>query len=101
MDMVWDTYPESSIKSAEQDRRASVAGFQTLILTDGAQKVPTNFNQFLSSRQNKTAFKDFLLAQCQLYATTAFQDRKVYFASNKTCYLFNGEHEEGEEVIEK
>nr|KAG5688193.1 hypothetical protein BaRGS_027788 [Batillaria attramentaria] len=89
VDVVWDTYPEKTIKSAEQDRRAAAAGIQVLHLGDRIQKVPRNFQQYLASRKNKQALIDFLLSQWKEYSSAAFKGVLVYYASNTSCCLLN------------
>ena len=60
--LVWDTYPDVSIKSGEQSRRQAALSTSVFHLSrDGQkQKVPRNFAQFLSNGKNKNSLIGFL-----------------------------------------
>lgn len=86
VDVVWDSYPEISIKSLEQVRRMKSVGVQTFHLRSAKQKVPKNWNQYLASGKNKEAFIKYLLQQWQ---DMEFQlgNLTLIFAHGTDCHI--------------
>lgn len=60
VDVVWDTYPEVSIKSCEHGRGMTTVGVQLFHLTSEKQRVPKNIGQHLSLGKNKDALIAFI-----------------------------------------
>ena len=62
VDFVSDTYPPVSIKNIEREKR-SVSGVTRITIGSATQKVPRQFEKFLSSGENKEALIEFILKQ--------------------------------------
>ena len=85
--LVWDTYPEVSIKSGEQSRRRAASGTAVFHLSGESQKVPRSFQQYLSNGKNKEALISFFL-KCWQKDINTLQDVPLFFAHGKTCHKF-------------
>ena len=91
--LVWDTYPDVSIKSGEQSRRQAALGTSVFHLSgDGQkQKVPRNFAQFLSNGKNKNSLIGFLF-NCWKSDVSKMGGITLFFAHAKVCHKLKHEN---------
>ena len=87
IDIVFDVYRKSSIKNAERLRRSSAKlNFSRIV----SSQVIRQWNNFLSSSQNKIALIQFL---CNNWRSEKYQHllhgKQVYIAHEEICYWFN------------
>ena len=89
--LVWDTYPEVSIKSAEQARRMASKGASAFHINNAAQNLPRGtFQEFLSLGENKESLIEFIFEHWsdQAQLNGKLEGKLLYFAHKKMCHLF-------------
>ena len=85
VDVVFDTYCETSIKNAERCNRASTSGTQWKGIVPGHNIL--QWKKFLSNSENKTSLIIFLIEQWKLAQNQAkLQGKALYVTCGETCY---------------
>lgn len=84
VDFICDRYPMVSIKGAERARRAG-DGSQLRRIMSGEQKLPVQWNSFLSCGQNKEELIEFFF-RAWSNAPTILGDIALYVAHGELCH---------------
>ena len=94
VDVIFDRYPEISIKNTERNQRAQ-AGSVRIQITGGNQHTPKQWKKFLTDGQNKEGLVDFLLREwTQDRYNTKLGKRKLFLTNGKFCYKIHSSEAE-------
>ena len=97
LDFVADHYPALSIKNTERTRRAT-QGVQRVHIYGQDQKIPKQWNKFLSSAENKESL-EFFIKHWTSYRPQQFGSVSVLCATSKDkCYIYHPSQNEDDPV---
>ena len=85
VDIVADTYQETSIKTAERNKRGCS---EKIIIQSAKSKIPRNFNEFLKNGENKRRMISLMvnvLKENRLQAIEMLQCTKIFISTENSC----------------
>ena len=87
IDFVVDSYHDISIKNTERERRSKSKG-RRIKITNGTQKAPSDWNDFMSNSSNKKDLPEFLLKEW----TADAEGKYAQILQHTTMFMCHGMH---------